>query len=40
MLKAADGVDERAVYEGLRRLIPEFTGTQTDDGARTDEPGT
>jgi len=26
LLAAVDGADERAVYEGLRRLIPEFTG--------------
>ena len=34
LLKAADGVDERAVYEGLRRLIPEFTGARTDRDSR------
>jgi len=37
LLKAADGTDERAVYEGLRRLIPESTGAQTEGGARTDD---
>jgi len=26
LLSAVDGADERAVYAGLRRLIPEFTG--------------
>jgi FlaA1/EpsC-like NDP-sugar epimerase len=26
LLSAVDGADDRAVYAGLRRLIPEFTG--------------
>jgi FlaA1/EpsC-like NDP-sugar epimerase len=35
LLSAVDGADERAVYAGLRRLIPEFTGEKA--GAQASE---
>ncbi len=28
LLAAVDGADEKKVYDGLRRLIPEFSGGQ------------